>query len=104
MTLRPLTVSTIRRKAVWGPKRTAAAALIAVFGFGFATTASAAGSGRFQNLDKGSRHHRQAPHKRPGGPGFNVKNYKMDDEVTKRADRGNPLEIAAEISRKLKEL
>jgi len=97
MTLRPLTVSTIRRKAVWGPKRTAAAALIAVFGFGFATTASAAGPGRFQNLDKGSRHHRQAPHKRPGGPGFNVKNYKMDDEVTKRADRGNPLHTTSVI-------
>jgi serine protease AprX len=97
MTLRPLTVSSIRRKAVWGPKRTAAAALIAVFGFGFATTASAAGPGRFQNLDNGSRHHRQAPHKRPGGPGFNVKNYKMDDEVTKRADRGNPLHTTSVI-------
>ena len=97
MTLRPLTVSSIRRKAVWGPKRTAAAALIAVFGFGFATTASAAGPGRFQNLDKSSRHHHQAPHKRPGGPGFNVKNYKMDDEVTKRADRGNPLHTTSVI-------
>ena len=73
MTLRPLTVSTIRRKAVWGPKRTLGAVLIAVFAFGFATTASAAGAGR-QNADKESRHSHQAPHKRPGAPGFNVKN------------------------------
>jgi subtilisin family serine protease len=67
------------------------AALIAVFGFGVATTASAAGSGPFQYGDAGSRHHRKAPAKRPGAPGFNVKNYKMDDAVTKHAGRGNPL-------------
>ena len=51
----------------------------------------------FKNSGKESRHHRQAPHKRPGAPGFNVKNYKMDDEVTKRADRGNPLNTTSVI-------
>src|SRR4249920_1245122 len=89
MTLRSLTVAPIRRKVVWGPKRTMAALLVAVFGLGIATTASAAGPRRFQG-SKESRHSRQAPHKRPGAPGFNVKNYKTDDEVTKRSARGNP--------------
>jgi subtilisin family serine protease len=97
MTLRRLTVTTIRRKAVWGPKRTLAALLIVGFGLAFATTASAAGPGGFQKSGKESRHARQAPHKRPGAPGFNVKNYKMDDEVTKHADRGNPLRTTSVI-------
>ena len=97
MTLCSPTVDTLRRKAVWGPKRTLAALLIAAFGFGFATTASAAGPGRFQNANQGSRHNRNAPHKRPGAPGFNVKNYKMDDEVTKRSARGNPLSTTSVI-------
>ena len=96
MTLRSLTVAPIRRKAVWGPKRTLAALLVTVVGLGFATTASAAGPRRFQG-SKESRHLRQAPHKRPGAPGFNVKNYKMDDEVTKRSARGNPLRTVSVI-------
>ena len=50
-----------------------------------------------RNSTRDSRHHQQAPHKRPGAPGFNVKNYKMDDEVTKRADRGNPLHTSSVI-------
>jgi hypothetical protein len=90
MTLRSLTAHTSRRKAVWGPKRTVVALLVAGLGLGFASSASAA-AGKGQNGNKVSRHHRQAPHKAPGAPGFNVKNYKMDDEVTKRAGKGNPL-------------
>src|SRR3954452_2585462 len=97
MTLFP-TTAPVRRKAVWGPKRTLAALLVAGFGLGLATTASAAASAHGPNASgKESRHHREAPHKRPGAPGFNVKNYKMDDEVTKRADRGNPLHTTSVI-------
>jgi serine protease AprX len=61
-----------------------AALLIAAFGF--APTVSAAGAAAG---DPPSSHH-QAPPKQPGAPGFNVKNYKMDDEVTKHAIHGNP--------------
>jgi subtilisin family serine protease len=86
MILRSPTTTTIRRKAVWGPKRTLATLLIAGFGLGFATTAMAAG-----------RHQTQPPHKDPGGAGFNVKNYKMDGEVTKWANVGNPLHISSVI-------
>ena len=92
-----MTVAPVRRKAVWGPKRTVAALLVAGFGLGLATTASAAGPHGFKSSGKESRHHRQAPHKRPGAPGFNVKNYKMDDEVTKRSARGNPLRTTSVI-------
>ena len=63
-----------------------------------ATTASAAaGPHGFNTSGKESRHHRQAPHKRPGAPGFNVKNYKMDDEVTRRSARANPLSTTSVI-------
>jgi subtilisin family serine protease len=67
-----------------------AALLIAGFSFGFASTASAAGWNG-QDGDKNSRHQGQAPHKQPGVPGFNVKNYKMDDEVTRHANHGGSL-------------
>src|SRR5436190_21223229 len=85
--------STIRRKVVWGPKRSLAALLLVAFGF--ATTAFAAPNRH--DSDRVNRHHKNAPHKRPGAPGFNVKNYKLDDEVTKRADRGNPLGTSSVI-------
>ena len=84
MTLRPPAITPSRHKVVWGPKRTLASLFLVAFSFGVVTTASAAGSGQ-------SRHHQKVSTKRPGAPGFNVKNYKQDDEVAKRADRGNPL-------------
>jgi subtilisin family serine protease len=93
MTLYSFTISPTRRKVVWGPKRTLAALLL--FVFAFTLNASAAGSP--QKGERNSRHHQGAPHKRPGAPGFNVKNYKVDDEVTKRADRGNPLHTSSVI-------
>jgi serine protease AprX len=92
-----MTVAPVRRKFVWGPKRTFAAFLVVGFGLGLATTASAAGPHGIKSSGKESHHHRQAPHKRPGAPGFNVKNYKMDDEVTKRSARGNPLRTTSVI-------
>jgi serine protease AprX len=94
MTLSSSTVSTIRRKVVWGPKRSFAALMLVAFGF--ATSVSAAPRGP-QRPERPSRHHAKAPHKRPGAPGFNVKDYKTDDEVTKRANRGNPLRTSSVI-------
>jgi serine protease AprX len=95
MTLLSSTISPTRRKVVWGPKRTLPALFLFVFAFTLdASNASAAGS----NQKGGNgRHHQQAGHKRPGAPGFNVKNYKVDDEVTKRANRGNPLHTSSVI-------
>jgi subtilisin family serine protease len=63
---------------------------------GFATSVYAAPRGP-QRPERESRHRSQAPHKRAGAPGYNVKNYKLDDEVTKRADRGNPLHTSSVI-------
>jgi subtilisin family serine protease len=71
-----------------------AALLLAAFGF--ATSVSAAPR-RPQGPQGENRHHQKAPHKRPGAPGFNVKNYKVDDEVTKRANRANPLRTSSVI-------
>src|SRR5581483_854031 len=64
-----------RKKAVWGPKRTLAAVLLAVFAV--APNAMAEG-----------RHVRHMPHAKPGVPGLKVKNYKIDEELTRRAARG----------------
>jgi serine protease AprX len=60
-----------RRKAVWGPKRTLAAVLMVVFGFAPAAIAQSNANGR-------------------------VKNYKLDDEVTRRAN-GNPTQMSSVI-------
>jgi serine protease AprX len=67
-------VTSPRRKVVWGPKRFIAAAALFL---GLSANAGA------QNV--------------PGTPGSYVKNYKLDDEVTDRAQRGNPLAIAQVI-------
>ena len=73
-----------RKKAVWGPKRTLAAVLLAVFAV--APNAMAEG-----------RHVRHMPHAKPGVPGLKVKNYKIDDELTRRAARGNTLHTSSVI-------
>ena len=68
---------TPRRKAVWGPKVIALSLLFI-----------AAGAPQvFANGD----HIRQAQKAKPGVRNASVKNYKLDDHVTERADRGNPL-------------
>jgi serine protease AprX len=69
-----------RRKAVWGPKVTLAAFLAAMMAF--APDASARQQGRKA---------------RPGSPNRFVRNYRLDDEVTKRATRGNPLQTTRVI-------
>jgi serine protease AprX len=65
-------LATSRRKAVWGPKRTAAA--IALIVLGLAPSAFAEG------------HHSRAARKaQAGGPNSHVKNYKVDDQLSLRA-------------------
>src|SRR5262249_44650001 len=72
-------VSPARRKAVWGPKRTTA--IVAFLLLGLAPNALAAG------------HHRTNAGKAlPGRPNSQVKNYKVDDELTRRSsDPANAL-------------
>ncbi len=63
---------TIRKKAVWGPKRTLAAAAIVLLG-----VASVAGA---------KEHHgHQPPHAKPGVPGHAARDYKIDDVLQNRA-------------------
>jgi serine protease AprX len=67
-----------RRKAVWGPKRTLAALIVlCVAGLGVSSA------------DAKPQHTRQPAHKTAGAPGAFVKNYKLDDELSNRADRAN---------------
>src|SRR6476646_6347207 len=73
-----------RRKAVWGPKRVLCAGLLLV-----ATASTAAAAGRPDH----ARHYRPAPAATPGAPSARVKNYKVDDEVTRRSG-GNPLLVS----------
>jgi len=78
------TARTPRRKAIWGPKRTLAATALAwvgLTGHGFAASAQ----------------HPSASKATPGAPTSRVKNYKLDDDVTARAARGNPLETSSVI-------
>src|SRR5829696_6266953 len=68
----------VRGKAVWGPRRTASALLLALTCL--APVAAAAGP----NARAGVK-------KNPGVPSASVKQYKLDGELTKRADGRNPL-------------
>jgi len=77
MTL-PSTKAIVRQKAVWGPKRMLVAVALVVFGF--STNSMAAGN-----------HIQSAAKAKPGVPGAHVKNYKLDDELTRRGTSGNPL-------------
>ena len=78
-----------RRKAVWGPKRVLCAGLLLV-----ATASTAIAAGR----PDASRHNRPAPAATPGAPSGRVKNYKVDDAVTRRSG-GNPLARAMGVLR-----
>src|SRR5207302_11093949 len=83
MTL-PCTKAIVRQKAVWGPERMLAAVALVVFGF--STNSMASG------------HHTQpAAHAKPWVPGASVKNYKLDDELMRRATTGNPLSTSSVI-------
>src|SRR2546430_2224373 len=67
----------IRRKAVWGPKRTLAA-LCVFFVAGLAASPADA-----------KPHHGQVAKKVPSAPGAFAKNYKLDDLLTERTKHGN---------------
>src|SRR5579862_1821323 len=74
-----------RRKAVWGPKRTLAMAILAI---GLASSAMAEGP-----------HRATAPTTKPGMPHSSVRGYKLDKELTKRSSKGNPLFTSSVIVR-----
>jgi serine protease AprX len=79
--MKPLCVPRIRHKAVWGSGRTLAA--VALLVLSVATPSWAApGNGKKAT---------------PGVPSSRVKNYKLDDEITRRAKNGNPLETTSAI-------
>ena len=67
----------IRRKAVWGPKATMAAFLVAVIGL--ASQASA----------QDRRHAVPGPKAKPAAPSSRVRNFKVDEETVRRMN-GNP--------------
>jgi serine protease AprX len=77
-------VSTTRSKAVWGSGRTVAALALLTFSLG-APAFAAPG------------HVQHPPTAAPGVPSQRVKNYRFDDEITKRAKSGNPLGITSAI-------
>ena len=64
-----------RRKAVWGPKRTASALLLA-----FACAAP--------SLAFAKTHRHEPPRKVIGAPGHFVKDYKVDDQITRHSKNG----------------
>src|SRR5260221_578524 len=68
----------VRRKAVWGPKRTVGALCLLLVAGLAASPADA------------KTHSSQAPKKQAGAPGAFVKNYKIDDALTDAADHANP--------------
>jgi subtilisin family serine protease len=73
----PYCVGPHRRKAVWGPKRTIAAAALLLLAF----APSAIAGGR----------HASTPHKAaPGRPNSIVKSYKLDGELENRATKNDP--------------
>src|SRR5215208_3370690 len=71
-------VSPVRRKAVWGPKHIASALLF--------TLASLA-----PNTAAAETHARKGATKLPGVPSASVKAYKLDGELTRRANGRNSL-------------
>src|SRR5665647_2020616 len=73
------TQSPVRRKAVWGPKRTVSALFVAL-------------ALLVPNFAIAKTHSHEAKHKKPGVAGTLAKSYKLDDELTKRStDRSSGL-------------
>jgi serine protease AprX len=78
----------LRRKAVWGPKRTLAVALLAAFGLSLNASAAPAKGSSNSHSNSGSsesRHRGKASKAKPAGPNSFVKNQKLDDEIKKRS-------------------
>src|SRR2546423_1384078 len=84
----------LRHKAVWGPKRTASAFLIA-----FTCIApSAMAAGRGTPAPK-AKHARVAKHGKAGAPNSNARPYKMDKELTFRARHHGALQTTRVVVR-----
>src|SRR5256885_10834249 len=86
MTLLHLGTRTVRRKAVWGPKRPQSLAAMVVFVLGLTSGVFAAGS-----------HAHPALKAKPGVPSRNVEHRKLDKELTLRAEHNNPLATTSVI-------
>src|SRR4029077_9860932 len=82
--MKRLCVPRTRQKAVWGSGRTLAAVALLVISVATPTWAA---SGQTTPGKKAV----------PGVPSSRVKNYKLDDEITRRAKNGNPLETTTAI-------
>ncbi len=80
-----LSLSSTRRKAVWGPKRTLLSALLVMLAAG-TTTAWANG-----------HHSHQGKKARAGRPNSFAHNYRMDDEVSRRSSDRNVLQTTKVI-------
>jgi len=79
-------VASVRRKAVWGPKRTLWAILLVFFGL---STSAWAADGPNGSGSRDSRHRQQPPKAKPAAPSARVKNYKLDAEVERRVRQGS---------------
>jgi serine protease AprX len=87
----------IQRKAVWGPKRTLVGLVLIALGLSTSVRAAGKNPSNESNPDQTDKHHsRQAPKAKPGLPSANVKNYKLDDEITRRRD-SNPVHTSRVI-------
>ena len=78
----------VRRKAVWGPKRTFTALLLMALGFSTSVMTADGDerrSTRLQSRSQENRHRKEGRKARPVAPNSQVKHYKLDDEVTRRS-------------------
>ena len=78
----------VRRKAVWGPRRTLG--LLLLLTFGFASSAFAASNQRNPRSNQnGNQNGNQHDKVKPGVPGRKAQHQKLDKELTFRADHRN---------------
>jgi serine protease AprX len=83
-----------RQKAVWGPKRTVSAFLIA---FG-CIAPNAMAAGRHSTTPK-AKHSRVAKKVKPGAPNSNAKSYKLDKELSFRSSHNAKLQTTRVVLR-----
>src|SRR5688500_2577929 len=86
-----------RRKAVWGPKRVAAALMLVAFGFTSSANAKGQNSGPSGNSGSGSSN--SGPGSSGSGSGKSkpqAKGYKLDAELSKRKN-ANPNHVTSVI-------
>ena len=79
------TIANVRKKAVWGPKRTSTAVLLL---FCLAVSSSVFAAGQHRHQGKASK---------PGQPNHFAHNYHLDDALTDRAKNGNKNAVSSVI-------